>query len=61
MGIMIMTAAFIAFFPPSLKERIFQKIQWLPTFTWILWVLISLQIIIQFKDDVVQPFIYFQF
>ena len=61
MGIMIMTAAFIAFFPPNLKERIFQKIQWLPTFTWILWVLISLQIIIQFKDDVVQPFIYFQF
>jgi D-alanyl-lipoteichoic acid acyltransferase DltB (MBOAT superfamily) len=61
MGIMIMIAAFIAFFPPNLKERAFQKIQVLPTFTWILWVLIALQIIIQFKDDVVQPFIYFQF
>ncbi|MEK0440169.1 MAG: hypothetical protein RLZZ504_1085, partial [Bacteroidota bacterium] len=61
MGIMIMVAAFIAFFPPNLKERIFQKTQLLPTFSWILWVLIALQIIIQFKDDVVQPFIYFQF
>ena len=61
MGILLSIAAVIAFFPPNLKERFFQKLQILPTFTWILWTLIALQIIIQFKDDVVQPFIYFQF
>jgi len=61
MGILLSIAAVIAFFPPNLKERFFQKLQILPTFTWIIWTLIALQIIIQFKDDVVQPFIYFQF
>jgi len=61
MGILLFIAAIIAFFPPKIKEKLFQEIQILPTFTWILWMTIALQIIIQFKDDVVQPFIYFQF
>lgn len=61
MGCMLLLAACIVFSPPNLKERFYKKLQILPTFTWILWVLIALQIIIQFKDDVVQPFIYFQF
>ena len=61
MGILLIVAAIIAFFPPKIKEKLFQEIQILPTFTWILWMTIALQIIIQFKDDVVQPFIYFQF
>lgn len=61
MGFLLIAAACIAFFPPKIKSKVFKEIQILPTFTWILWVLIALQIIIQFKDDVVQPFIYFQF
>lgn len=61
MGCMLLLAACIVFSPPNHKERFYKKLQILPTFTWILWVLIALQIIIQFKDDVVQPFIYFQF
>jgi len=61
MGYMFILAAFIVFFPPKWKENVFNKIQMLPTFTWIVWVLFALQIIVQFKDDLVQPFIYFQF
>jgi D-alanyl-lipoteichoic acid acyltransferase DltB (MBOAT superfamily) len=60
-GFMLIFAAFIAFVSPTLKDNFYRKIQTLPSFTWIILVLFVLQIIIQFKDDVVQPFIYFQF
>lgn len=60
-GFMLIFAAIVAFFSPKWKDNVYQKIQTLPSFTWIIWVLLVLQIIIQFKDDVVQPFIYFQF
>lgn len=60
-GFMLIFAAFIAFLSPTLKNNLYRKIQTLPSFTWIILVLFVLQIIIQFKDDVVQPFIYFQF
>ena len=60
-GFMLIFAAFIAFLSPTLKDNLYRKIQTLPSFTWIILVLFVLQIIIQFKDDVVQPFIYFQF
>lgn len=57
----LLIASLILFVPVKMKELVFKKIQLLPTITWILWVMIALQIIIQFKDEVVQPFIYFQF
>jgi D-alanyl-lipoteichoic acid acyltransferase DltB (MBOAT superfamily) len=60
-GFMLLFAALIAFFSPKWKDSFYQKIQTLPSFTWIIWVLLTLQIIVQFKDDLVQPFIYFQF
>ena len=60
-GFMLIFAAFIAFVSPTLKDNFYRIIQTLPSFTWIILVLFVLQIIIQFKDDVVQPFIYFQF
>jgi D-alanyl-lipoteichoic acid acyltransferase DltB (MBOAT superfamily) len=60
-GFMLIFAAFIAFLSPTLKNNLYRKMQTLPSFTWIILVLFVLQIIIQFKDDVVQPFIYFQF
>lgn len=60
-GFMLIFAALVAFFHPKWKENFYNKIQTLPSFTWIIWVLVTLQIIVQFKDDLVQPFIYFQF
>ncbi len=51
----------IVFIPTKAKMYLFNKILLLPTFTWFIWILITLQIIIQFKDEIVQPFIYFQF
>ena len=57
----LIIASFIVFIPPIIKEKFFVLLNRLPTLTWIVWFMISLQIIIQFKDDIVQPFIYFQF
>ncbi len=60
-GFMLIFAAFVTFFSPKWKDYLYHKIQSLPSFTWIIWVFLTLQIIVQFKDDLVQPFIYFQF
>ena len=60
-GFMLLFASLVAFFHPKWKDKCYQKIQTLPSFTWIICVLVTLQIIVQFKDDLVQPFIYFQF
>ena len=57
----LIIACSIVFIPPIIKEKFFVLLNRLPTLTWIVWIMISLQIIIQFKDDIVQPFIYFQF
>ena len=57
----LIIACSIVFIPPIIKEKFFLLLNRLPTLTWIIWIMISLQIIIQFKDDIVQPFIYFQF
>lgn len=59
--ILIFISMLIVFSPLKLKKYIYSKILLLPTFTWFIWILIALQIIIQFKDEIVQPFIYFQF
>ncbi len=59
--VMLLVAAFIAFFPVKLKLQGIAWLQKLPTWSWIIWMFIALQIIVQFRDDVVQPFIYFQF
>ena len=59
--IVLIIATIIVFFPAQLKNKFFSILQRMPTFTWIIWFAIALQIIIQFKDEIVQPFIYFQF
>lgn len=59
--VMLLVAATIVFFPVNLKQRIFGWIKKIPAWLWIFIMLFSLQIITQFRDDVVQPFIYFQF
>jgi len=57
----LFVAAFICFFPFTIKDIVYKRILRIPSLFWFIILLISLQIIIQFKDDVVQPFIYFQF
>ena len=59
--LVLIIASFIVFIPTIIKEKGFLLLNRLPTLTWIVWIMISLQLIIQFKDDIVQPFIYFQF
>jgi alginate O-acetyltransferase complex protein AlgI len=59
--LLILLSAIIVFTPSHLKNRLFTGILSLHPFAWIVVICVVLQIIIQFKDDVVQPFIYFQF
>ena len=60
-SIVLLIAAVIVFIPWQLKERLFGLLFRLPTYSYIVLMLIALQIIVQFKDEIVQPFIYFQF
>lgn len=59
--VMLGVASFIVFFPTSAKSKGFDVIKRLPSWMWIFVMLIALQLITQFRDEVVQPFIYFQF
>jgi D-alanyl-lipoteichoic acid acyltransferase DltB (MBOAT superfamily) len=59
--IMLCVAASIVFFPVVIKQQLFGWIKKIPAWLWIFIMLFALQIITQFRDDVVQPFIYFQF
>lgn len=58
---LLIISSLIVFTPGQLKNKIYRKSEKVPAYAWIFIVLISLQLIIQFRDDVVQPFIYFQF
>ena len=58
---MLIIATFIVFLPWQIKESCFSYVKKLPAFAYIVLMLIALQIIVQFKDEIVQPFIYFQF
>ena len=60
-SIVLIVASLIVFVPYKIKEIAFVRLRALPALTWIIWIAIALQVIIQFKDEVVQPFIYFQF
>ena len=51
----------IVLIPQSVKKWCIESLYLIPAFFWIFFLLIALQVIIQFKDEVVQPFIYFQF
>ncbi len=54
-------SSIIVFTSQKWKQKIIDKIYLIPTFFWIILIAIALQVILQFKDDVVEPFIYFQF
>ncbi len=59
--ILLIVCCLIVFAPNTFKTSIFQKTERIPSFLWIFIILFALQLIIQFRDEVVQPFIYFQF
>ena len=58
---LILLSMLIVFTPHKYKKYIYDKIMYLPTYIWIFLIILVLQLIIQFKDNLVQPFIYFQF
>jgi hypothetical protein len=58
---MLVVSAVIAFCPVFVKKQIKTYFQKIPFLVIILLFLITLQVILQFKDQEVQPFIYFQF
>jgi alginate O-acetyltransferase complex protein AlgI len=58
---LLLIAAAIVFCPTGLKSKLFKITERIPALLWIMIVLIAMQLIIQFRDEVVQPFIYFQF
>jgi alginate O-acetyltransferase complex protein AlgI len=60
-SIILLMAAVICFLPWQTKESLFGFVRKLPAYAYIVLMLIALQIIVQFKDEIVQPFIYFQF
>jgi D-alanyl-lipoteichoic acid acyltransferase DltB (MBOAT superfamily) len=57
----LIIASIVVFTPIALKEKLFTSMQKLPVFAWIFLMIFVFQLIIQFKDEIVQPFIYFQF
>lgn len=59
--VLLAISMFIVFFPEHLKQKIMDGALSLPLFVWPFILLVALQLILQFRDDTVQPFIYFQF
>jgi hypothetical protein len=59
--ILLVVSALIVFFPSKYKQVLLSKVISIPLFWWPLFILGVLQLIVQFRDTTIQPFIYFQF
>lgn len=59
--ILLVISAIIVFFPTKWKQLIIDKLNLIPLILWPFILLFALQLILQFKDSDIQPFIYFQF
>jgi len=59
--VLLLISLLIVFFPEKLKQRMIDGTLSLPLFVWPFILFVALQLILQFRDDTVQPFIYFQF
>lgn len=59
--LVLLISALLVFFPQKAKQFLISRILTFPLFLWPLILLVVLQLILQFKDHTVQPFIYFQF
>lgn len=56
-----LTAVFVCFSPKRWSLKLWNLLLKVPVFAWFLVLLFVLQVIVQFRDETVQPFIYFQF
>jgi len=61
LSLLILSVFFVVLIPLNWKKWSVERLYHIPAFFWIFFLLVSLQFIIQFRDEVVQPFIYFQF
>lgn len=60
-SLLIFAVFIIILIPMNWKKWSIESLFYVPAFFWIFFLFIALQLIIQFRDEVVQPFIYFQF
>ena len=61
LSLLLLSVFVIVLFPVNWKKWSVERLYYIPSFFWIFFLFIALQLIIQFRDEVVQPFIYFQF
>jgi D-alanyl-lipoteichoic acid acyltransferase DltB (MBOAT superfamily) len=61
LAIMLSTLIVWILIPSTWKQKGFEWSFYIPSFFWFFFLLAALQFIIQFRDTLVQPFIYFQF
>jgi D-alanyl-lipoteichoic acid acyltransferase DltB (MBOAT superfamily) len=61
LAILLLTLLVWMLLPSSWKKKGFECSFHIPSFFWFFFLLAALQLIIQFRDALVQPFIYFQF
>ena len=59
--LLLLASALLVFLPTAIRERSFLQVRRLPLALWPLVLLVLLQLVVQFQDHRVQPFIYFQF
>jgi D-alanyl-lipoteichoic acid acyltransferase DltB (MBOAT superfamily) len=59
--ILLALSALIVFFPSNYKQRLISFTISLPLYLWPFLILAVLQLIVQLRDNSIQPFIYFQF
>jgi D-alanyl-lipoteichoic acid acyltransferase DltB (MBOAT superfamily) len=61
LAILLITLLVWILIPANWKKKGFEWSFYIPSFFWFFFLLAALQFIIQFRDSLVQPFIYFQF
>ena len=59
--ILLIISSLVVFFPSYYKQKIITRFINLPLYLWPFIILIALQLIVQFRENSIQPFIYFQF
>ena len=61
LAILLMALLSWTIIPGNWKRKVYESTFYVPSFFWFFILLAALQLIIQFRDTLVQPFIYFQF
>ena len=59
--LLLLIAAVIVFTPWKMKQNVINRVLSLPSYIWPIILLVALQLILQFRDNSIEPFIYFQF